>query len=164
MSIDGPPPAFFAAWLLTCMTVIVYADLRWLIIPNAANALLLAGGIAFRLQEGLLDTATACISGLFIFTTLWLLRRWHNRVRGRIGLGLGDVKFMAIAGIWLDPALYPAFLFFASFPALAFALSTTRGEKLLDERRIPFGPFLAGALTVTWAFERHLLHLLGYSS
>ena len=72
------------------------------------------------------------------------------------GLGLGDVKFGGVLGIWLGlsgiiPALFFAFLF-GGLTALFFLFRHHRGHDTL-----PFGPFLSlGALTVFFAGEEIL--------
>ena len=72
------------------------------------------------------------------------------------GLGLGDVKFGGVLGIWLGlsgiiPALFFAFLF-GGLTALFFLFRHHRGRDTL-----PFGPFLSlGALTVFFAGEEIL--------
>jgi leader peptidase (prepilin peptidase)/N-methyltransferase len=71
-----------------------------------------------------------------------------------MGLGLGDVKLAAAAAAWFSLWMLPLFLFVASFSALVFLLASSAGGAKSYTRKIPFGPFLAGALIVTWNTER----------
>lgn len=148
--------------LLACSAVIIYVDFRYMIIPNAINLALLAGGIILWLPSGLTATTIACSTGVAVFAFIWLLRWFHFRMTGRIGLGMGDVKLMAVAAVWLPIAVFPAFVFVASFLALVFAIIAT-GRRTSWQRRIPFGPFLSCSLTVTWIFQYHFISLLGFS-
>ena len=87
---------------------------------------------------------------------LLLLIRWIYRlVRHREGLGMGDVKLMAMIAAWLGPA--PAILTLllgclaaALFGILAVILS--RGRRRFLTARVPLGSFLcAAALYVIFA-------------
>ncbi|WP_312408770.1 prepilin peptidase [Rhizobium sp.] len=151
-----------AVELLVCTAVIIYIDFRYMIIPDAINLALLTGGIVLWAPEGFTAIGVACLTGAAVFGFVWLLRRIHSRATGRIGLGMGDVKLIGVAAIWLPFAVFPAFLFSASFLALVFAI-TTVGSRARLHRRIPFGPFLACSLVVTWAFQHHIISLLGLS-
>ena len=64
--------------------------------------------------------------------------------RNKDGLGMGDVKFLAVAGIWLgDAASFVPFLFFSGLLGVASGV-LWRACKLGE--RFPFGPALALAL------------------
>ena len=64
--------------------------------------------------------------------------------RHKDGLGLGDVKFLAVAGVWLaDGMSFVPFLFFSGLLGVVCGLAwRARG---LGER-FPFGPALAASL------------------
>lgn len=159
---DSLLTALLTVELSVCCAIIIYTDLRYMIIPNTINLALLAGGVALSATAGVGATISACSIGAAVFAFMWLLRRAHFLSTGRIGLGMGDVKLIAIGAIWLPFAVFPAFLFNASFLALVFAIAVI-GRQASWHRRIPFGPFLACSLVVTFAFQRHIISLLGPS-
>lgn len=75
----------------------------------------------------------------------------YEAVRGRSGLGMGDVKLLGTLGLYVG--LYvPMVLFFGSIFGAAYGLVAQRGSEEGMRSRIPFGPFLsAGAVvTVLW--------------
>ena len=75
----------------------------------------------------------------------------YQRVRGRAGFGMGDVKLLGAMGLHLG--LYVALAFFLG-SALGSAVGLVHrprdDEGALRFRRFPFGPFLAisGVVTV----------------
>ncbi|MGL6042405.1 MAG: prepilin peptidase, partial [Sandaracinobacteroides sp.] len=74
-----------------------------------------------------------------------------RRLRGRAGLGMGDVKLMAALGAWLSPAVLPPLLLVAALIGLAFAgLRRLRGQPLGPDGKIPFGACLAVAGFPLW--------------
>ena len=107
-------------------------------------------GFAASYLDGM--SVTDLVSGALTGAGLLYLLRFVTRG----GLGLGDVKFAGVLGIWLGlagiiPALFFAFLF-GGLTALFLLLRHRRGRDTL-----PFGPFLSlGALTVFFAGEEIL--------
>jgi len=142
------------AVLVICFGVICYVDFRWFIIPDSVNILLLLAGLMFRVQQGAAETLMACAFALLVALLMWTIRHVHLRLTGRVGLGLGDVKLAGAAAVWFSPWMFPIFLFLASSLALVFLLISNLARKDVQTQKIPFGPFLAGSLVVTWNLER----------
>lgn len=86
-------------------------------------------------------------------------------IRGKTGLGMGDVKLLGVLGLFLGPYVLLS-LFIASICGAVFGIAAARGGKL-SEARIPFGPWLAlgGAITalVGPAIVRWYLGVAGLS-
>jgi leader peptidase (prepilin peptidase)/N-methyltransferase len=74
--------------------------------------------------------------------------RWcYGRLRGREGLGLGDIKLAAAIGAWLPLTAIPWCFGLAAGGALvAVMLARVRGETIDASMKIPFGAFLCPAL------------------
>ena len=71
----------------------------------------------------------------------------YARLRGREGLGLGDVKLAAAIGAWLPLDAIPLCFALAANAALALVLfAPLRGRPLEATARLPFGAFLCPAL------------------
>ncbi|ACP26068.1 peptidase A24A domain protein [Sinorhizobium fredii NGR234] len=153
--------ALVFAILMVQLTVIALIDARRSIIPDLCNVLLGLTGIAAHWLLGSFD-GLRIVSGAVVFGgTFALARAVHFRARGQIGLGLGDVKMAAAAGCWITIASFPLFLAAASFSALLFVLAMLpvwRGD--LRTRRVPFGPFLALGLAVSWLAEASSISVL----
>ena len=101
-----------------------------------AIALLIAGCLASLLW--------AFLAALFLLLVRWLF----YLIRRKEGLGMGDVKLMAMIAAWLGPApalltLLLACLAAAVYGLLAVALS--RGRRPFFSTRLPLGSFLCAA-------------------
>ena len=103
-----------------------------------------------------MDSAT--LLSIAIALPLWALMTAYRKVRGRDGLGLGDVKLVAVAGAWLDWMTVAGVVEGAALSALAVYL--LRGLIARRPRRagivMPFGAFLAPAIWIGWLAERLL--------
>jgi leader peptidase (prepilin peptidase) / N-methyltransferase len=77
-----------------------------------------------------------------------LLVRWgYARLRGREGLGFGDIKLAAGIGAWLPLDAIPAcFALAASGGLIAVLLAHMRGRRVDALTKLPFGAFLCPAL------------------
>ncbi|NTG48081.1 prepilin peptidase [Agrobacterium rhizogenes] len=143
-----------ALLMIAAVLRIAWIDLKIMRIPDHWNVLLAGLGIAYRLPFGDLDTLRALAVGLATMAAFALLRWVHRRISGRIGLGLGDVKFIGSAAVWFSPWNLPLFFMLASSTALLFSLIFLRGKSTaLRNLRVPFGPFLGIALVLTWLSE-----------
>jgi leader peptidase (prepilin peptidase) / N-methyltransferase len=86
----------------------------------------------------------------------WLLRRLYFSYRKIQGLGLGDVKFLAAAGIWVGVAGIAPVLLIATLTALACAgAMQLSGRPLTAQTSLSFGPFLAAGLLLTSGFQQY---------
>ncbi|OSM00481.1 prepilin peptidase [Magnetofaba australis] len=74
---------------------------------------------------------------------LWLFAWLFEKITGRVGMGFGDVKLVAMLGAWLGWEGLPFTIFGAaligSIVGIIWLTATKRGR----EHPIPFGPYLA---------------------
>lgn len=134
-----------------CMAIALF-DLRHRIIPDALSLPLLALGVgqcaALRPEALIPRLITLAVA----VALLLALRALHGRLRGKIGLGLGDVKLIAVAAVWIAPAALPDLVLAAALSGLLHA-----GIARLADRdgplAIPFGVHLAGWLWLIAAAE-----------
>ena len=92
---------------------------------------------------------------LIIALPLLGLMAGYRALRGRDGLGLGDVKLAAVAGAWLGlPALFAA-IELATLAAIgAYLLNAAiKRQPLKSTAFLPFGSFLAPAIWLGWLAE-----------
>ena len=139
--------------LAICMLAVGYIDFQRLVIPDWLNMVVVVVGVVSKLQFGYPTVWAAMLFGAFVLLLFWGLRYIHWRFRGVVGLGLGDVKFAGAAAVWLDPWIFPVFLFIASALALFYFCVVARRSVDVMSLRVPFGPFLAFALFATWNFN-----------
>lgn len=137
------PEALALLALLAACSVIVLIDWRHRIIPDACNGLVAALGLSLAATGGATAAAAAALQGAAAFVALWLVRALYRAVRSVPGLGLGDVKFLGAASIWIGLAGLPTLILIACTGALAFvAVQWWRGVRITARHAVPFGPFL----------------------
>ncbi len=133
-------PAQMALGLLLVSTLVAVTltDLERRVIPNAILAVSAAAGLILAaatdpasLPERLL--AAAAGGGVLLAAALAYPR----------GMGMGDVKLVAVMGIYLGKAIAPALLIAFAAGSLAGAVLLVRHGSEARKQAIPFGPFLA---------------------
>jgi leader peptidase (prepilin peptidase)/N-methyltransferase len=145
------------------MIAIAVIDARSFIIPDRLvfGALALGCLDAWMMQSGSsapLSLLIAVLRGLGIAAAFWTLRAAYGHLRGRQGIGLGDVKLAAVAGIWLDFFTIVLAIEIAALAALTIALTRAlRGRRVTGTTAMPFGLFFAPAIWVCWVLERSIL-------
>jgi leader peptidase (prepilin peptidase) / N-methyltransferase len=126
---------------LGAVVALITTDLRQQILPTSLNALLGLAGLIFHWSNG------------WAFLLLGL-RQLYLALRHIEALGLGDVKFMAAAGLWVGAANVPLLLAIAALGTLLTILAlypfAAQGESLRS-RPFPFGPGLCVALVIVSA-------------
>lgn len=157
------PDGLLGAFLSALMMAIALTDARRYFIPNeltgaaAVLALVRAGAVGADADwQALAWTAFRGIATAAPFLILMIAyRRW----RGREGLGLGDVKLAAVAGLWLN--------FVTVFVVIELATLTALGVYILSgylwnrppraTAILPFGLFLGPAIWIGWLVEVMLI-------
>ena len=88
--------------------------------------------------------AFATLRAVVLAAVFLLIRSAYRWIRGRDGIGLGDVKLAGVAGAWLDWSMMPIVVEIAACAALLVYLGRqfTGGRPLRATSRLPFGLFL----------------------
>ncbi len=144
------------------MLGIASADARRFVVPNALSGSAFALGVIhagvagpdYGLEGGLMALSRAALAaGLFL-----IMRVAYRGLRGREGLGLGDVKLAGAAGAWLSLPMLPIAIEIAAIAALtAYALRQWKRVRVLRAAgRVPFGAFFAPAIWFGWVLETML--------
>jgi leader peptidase (prepilin peptidase) / N-methyltransferase len=151
------------AALALVMLAVCVIDARRFIIPDTLNAT--AFGLALinaAHQDGqpvLAGIEAAVLRGAVLAASFWALRAAYYWLRGRQGIGLGDVKLAAVAGAWLEWTTIPITIEIAALVALATVAirQFARGRPLRALNRLPFGLFLAPAIWLGWLLDATVL-------
>jgi leader peptidase (prepilin peptidase)/N-methyltransferase len=146
----------FGLLCLLC-ALLAWIDIRDGIIPDWLNLAIAGLGIVTIIMTGDLSVALEALGeGAAIAGAFWLLRRLYFSFRGIQGLGLGDVKFLGAAGIWVGVAGIPLVLLIATITALAcVGIAKISGRALTAQTSMSFGPFLAAGLLLTSALQQY---------
>jgi leader peptidase (prepilin peptidase)/N-methyltransferase len=141
------------------MLGVVAADARRFVIPNAlsggAFALGVIHGFVASPGSGFEGALTALSRAALAAGLLLLVRFAYQWLRGREGLGLGDVKLAGVAGAWLSLPMLPITIEIAAIAALAAYLFRQRKRMrvLRSAARIPFGAYFAPAIWLGWVAD-----------
>ncbi|HET9161594.1 MAG TPA: prepilin peptidase [Caulobacteraceae bacterium] len=137
---DAPLVRMLTAAAIMAMAAIVYADLRFLIIPDVYSLTLAAIGLIGPLSPGVLPAfAGAAICGGLLALVAWAFRK-RTDVEG---MGFGDVKLAAAAGALLGPEQGLWAIAASAVVASLTGLVWKRMRKSEAPLMIPYGAALA---------------------
>ena len=152
MTIEGVVYYAFIAALL----VIIFIDIDHQIIPDVISL----GGIpiGFIAACFLIPSLNWLDSLIGIFVgggTLYLVAWCYLRITGAVGMGLGDVKLLAMIGSFIGWQGVLLTIFMSSGIGTVVGIADMLGKRKNMKMRIPFGPFLAmGAIIhLFWGSE-----------
>ena len=132
--------------LCALLVAITLTDLDLRLIPNA---LVLFGAVVGVAIVAITDTdslAENLIAAAVAGGAMFLIALAYPR-----GMGMGDVKLVAMMGLYLGRAIAPAVLIGFALGALVGGVLLARHGAAARKRAIPFGPFLAlGGVIGLW--------------
>ena len=138
--------------LFACALIVLFVtDLQHKILPNVITlpGIVIGFACSVFLPPGWVSSVIGILVGGGV---LFAIAEAYYRVRGQEGLGMGDVKLLAMIGAFLGWKLVLLTLVFASFTgSLAGGMLIASGKGSM-KYALPFGTFLAvGALlAATW--------------
>jgi leader peptidase (prepilin peptidase) / N-methyltransferase len=159
----GLTPLFAVRVAFACAMIVLFAiDLRHRILPNVVTVPgVVAGFVAsLWLPPGWLSSLLGLLMGGGV---LFLIGEIYYRTRGVEGMGMGDVKMLAMIGAFLGWPLMILTLIIASFTgALVGGVMIASGRGGM-QAALPFGTFLAvGALVAAVAGDPILAWYIGF--
>jgi leader peptidase (prepilin peptidase)/N-methyltransferase len=165
----GAVAVYGLTWLLavrllfaSALIVLFAIDLRHHILPNAITLPgVVAGFVAsWFLPPGWLSSLIGVAAGAGI---LFAIAEGYYRVRGQEGLGMGDVKMLAMIGAFLGWPLMLLTLVLASFAGSFIGVALIASGRGSMQAALPFGTFLAlGALVAAVAGDHILAWYLSF--
>ncbi|HVC18451.1 MAG TPA: prepilin peptidase [Vicinamibacterales bacterium] len=159
----GLSPLLIPRLVLGCaLIVLMLIDLDHRILPNSITLPGVGVGLLFSLTAppGWVDSLIGALVGGGLLLAIAKIYSW---VRHEEGLGMGDVKMLAMIGAFLGWKLMLVTLVLSSFAGAAVGLiliALRRGDM---KYALPFGTFLAlGALVAGTVGDRLLAWYLGF--
>jgi len=143
--------AIVLAWAVTVLLLLALIDARTGLLPDALTLPLLWSGLAAALMNvGPVPLPEALTATMIAYVALYALAWLFLRLRGRDGMGGGDIKLLAAIGAWVGVTDVFLILLCASVTGLGYALLVARSRRL--DAQHPFGPHLAGVaiLVLLW--------------
>lgn len=148
----APEDVFCGLVLAMILLALSIVDFSRGILPNSLTLLLGLFGLLQSMIVGRPTSLDALIGSLSCASLLLGLAVAFRQLRGTDGLGFGDIKLGAAAGLWLGWEPIPWMLLIASVLALVFVLTRALWLRRLDRfERTAFGPFLSAGVLASWA-------------
>jgi leader peptidase (prepilin peptidase)/N-methyltransferase len=136
------------ALLWAVLMVMIVVDIEHYIIPDLVHVALLPLAIAWHWVNK--TPPEEAVDGFLLAAGIALVLHYGYRwVRHREGLGFGDVKFLAMAGLWLGMKPIVPFLFLSGLGGVATGVMW---RVLRRGQLFPFGPSLAVAMFLCIVF------------
>ena len=143
----GLSPLLFVRLAFACALIVLFViDLQHRILPNVITLPGIVAGLIFSsvLPPGWLASLVGAVVG---GGALFLIAEAYYRIRGVDGLGMGDVKMLAMIGAFLGWQLTLVTLILASFSGSVVGVGLIASGRGGMQAALPFGTFLAvGAL------------------
>jgi leader peptidase (prepilin peptidase)/N-methyltransferase len=140
-------PLLVSRLLLVCILIVLFGiDLEHQILPNSITLPGIAIGLLFSLiaPPGIRDALIGAVIGGGI---LYAIAAGYYLWRREEGMGMGDVKMLAMLGAFLGWKAVLVTLVLASFSGAIIGLAMMAGQRGGMRYALPFGTFLAiGAL------------------
>lgn len=128
------------------LVLLAFIDARTKLLPDALTLPLMWLGMLIQIlpETRTIGLEFSIIGAIAGYLPLWLFAQAYRLIRGRDGLGMGDLKLLAAMGAWSGPILLPQVLLLAALLAIAVfvieRLFRHQAKDLHEER--PFGPWI----------------------
>ena len=163
VSVYGPSALLAVRLAFACALIVLFAiDFRHRILPNVITIPGIAAGFAasWFLPPGWISSLLGIVVGGGI---LLAIAEVYYRVRGQEGLGMGDVKMLAMVGAFLGWPLMLLTLVLASFAGSIVGVTLIASGRGSLQAALPFGTFLAlGSLVAVAAGDPILAWYLAF--
>jgi leader peptidase (prepilin peptidase) / N-methyltransferase len=139
----GPSAIFVSRILFGCALIVLFAiDLEHHLLPNVITLPGIVVGFGFSLitEPGWRDSLIGIVLGGGV---LWAIAEGYYRIRHEEGLGMGDVKMLAMVGAFIGWKLTLVTLMMASFAGSIVGLLMIVSRRGSMKYALPFGTFLA---------------------
>jgi leader peptidase (prepilin peptidase) / N-methyltransferase len=174
LSVEALKWAIFSALLI----VLVFTDMRERILPDVVNYSGFAAGLVLSLftkpADGtalwiarrifefpppapVISLADALLGAAFGSGLLWLVAELYFRLRGREGMGLGDVKMMLMAGAFLGLKRTLLTILAGSVLGSVLGIAFMMAKRKDSDYELPFGTFLGMAAVLVMFFGTPLI-------
>lgn len=147
----GPTPLLVSRALFGCALILLFTvDLKRHQLPNAVTlpGIAIGLGFSFVTEPGWFASLIGTVTGGGI---LWIMSEVSHRLRGASGVGMGDVKMLAMIGAFIGWRLMLVALMVALLSATMLSIGLIATRRGAAPRLLPFGTFLAVGAAVAVA-------------
>jgi leader peptidase (prepilin peptidase)/N-methyltransferase len=141
--------SLFFLYTLIAMTFI---DADTQLLPDDLTYPLLWAGLLINLNGTFVPLRDAVIGAAVGYLALWIVNAAYKAVRGREGMGYGDMKLLGALGAWLGWTMLPTIILMSSIVGALVGIVLMVLNSRGFDYKIPFGPYLAGAGLITMLY------------
>lgn len=153
------PDFLAAAVLVSACLALLLIDAEFHLLPDAITLTCLCAGLGLSFFSAVRTPPSALLGAALGSGTLWLVSFVYEKVAGREGMGLGDVKMLGMVGAFLGPSGVVVTVLLASLSGSAIGLLLIAARRGDMKMALPFGVFLAlGALAALFFGEPLVAH------
>lgn len=134
-----------AGWVLLLgygLMVAAFIDIENHLLPDSIILPLLWLGLILNLFNLFVPINNALLGAVLGYTGLRLFTEIFYLIRGRIGMGRGDMKCLALFGAWLGMDVLPFILITAAIAGIIGGIITLTLKKQNWQTQLAFGPYL----------------------
>lgn len=139
----------FFTWAMLALSVI---DIKQQLLPDIITIPMIWLGLFINVFAVYCNLQDAVIGALAGYLSLWLLAKIFFLVSGKIGMGHGDFKLLALLGAWFGWQMLPLIVLISSLLGSIIGVTLIVFKNRDRQIPIPFGPYLAlaGWCTMMW--------------
>jgi leader peptidase (prepilin peptidase)/N-methyltransferase len=151
------------AMVLSLLLVpLAFIDLEHHLLPDVLTLPGIVLGLGFSAAGGLTPLADAAIGAAVGGALPYVVIVAYRAIRGIEGMGLGDVKLLAMAGAFLGWRGALLTIGLGSCVGAVFGIALIASGRGRRDTELPFGVFLALAATISLFFGPELVRALGW--
>ena len=135
----------FACVLMAFLIALSAIDWEFQLLPDVLTLPLLALGLVINQFEIFVAWDMALFGAILGYIILYASNALFYQIRGKVGMGGGDLKLTAALGAWLGIYALPKLILIAALLHLGTALVRRWYGERVWQQRLPFGPWLSGA-------------------
>ncbi len=158
VSVPGAAALVLGALLLALALI----DLEHFLLPDVLTLPGIAVGLLFSLVGGLVRPLDAAIGAVLGAALPWAVIVLYRLVRGAEGMGLGDVKLLAMIGAFLGWQGALLTLCVGACAGALVGIALVLAGRGRADTELPFGTFLSAAALLVLFARAPLLALLGW--
>lgn len=149
------PELLVVYFAISALVALAVHDLRERVLPNALLVILAVTGVLYHFllaqayapgQDGVVEYG----AGALIYGALaWFLAWFMEKIMKKKAMGMGDVKFFAVSGLWLGLSNLGLFCILGGACGVVFSVLW---KKIRNEEYFPFGPALITSFFIVLLF------------
>ena len=134
------------------MIVLCVIDLQTKILPDVITVPGVAVGLVSScfLEPGWTSSLVGMVAGGVI---LWATGRVYFLIRGQYGMGMGDVKMIAMIGFWMGLPTTIIIIILSSLLGSLVGIGLILFRKMDRNQLIPYGSFLSLTAIILWIYN-----------